>query len=284
MKLDLHLHSTASDGRLDPSDLVALASSVGLDVVALADHDTVAGVATASRVGKDFGLAVIPALEVSCTRDDTEIHVLGYFIDPTNPALVRHGDIASRMRAERLREMVQRLGDQGVEVSFESVVETAGEEVSSLGRPHLARVLVDAGHVDTIPEAFDRYIGNDHAAYVPTRLLTPEESIRLIHGAGGLAVWAHPPLHLLDDFLSDLVKAGLDGLEVFRPGVLRSKERLLLGRAQAYGLVVTGGSDWHGPDHGELGTFSVSESHVSDFLDAAGWTAQGMPQRQADTP
>lgn len=284
MKLDLHLHSTASDGRLDPSNLVALASSVGLDVIALADHDTVAGVATASRVGEDLGLAVIPALEVSCTRDDTEIHVLGYFIDPANPALVRHGDIASRMRADRLREMVQRLVDQGVEVSFESVVETAGEEVSSLGRPHLARVLVDAGHVDTIPEAFDRYIGNDHAAYVPTRLLTPEESIGLIHGAGGLAVWAHPPLHLLDDFLPDLVKAGLDGLEVFRPGVLRSKERLLLGRAQGYGLVVTGGSDWHGPDHGELGTFSVSEGHVSDFLDAAGWTGQGMPRQQADTP
>ncbi len=272
MKLDLHLHSTASDGRLDPSDLLALAASVGLDVIALADHDTVDGVAAASRAGAELGVEVIPALEVSCTRDDTEIHVLGYFVDPADPALSRHGEVASRMRAERLREMVERLGDQGVQVSFDSVVEMAGEEVSSLGRPHLARALVDAGHVDTIPEAFDRYIGNDHAAYVPTRLLTPEESIRMIHGAGGLAVWAHPPLHLLDQFLPVLVDAGLDGLEVFRPGVLPSKERLLLTRAQGYGLVVTGGSDWHGPDDGNLGVFSVSEGHVSEFLDAAGWS------------
>ena len=275
MKLDLHLHSTASDGRLDPSDLLALAASAELDVIALADHDTVAGVVAASRAGTELGIHVIPALEVSCTRDDTEIHVLGYFVDPADPAISRHGEMASRMRAERLREMVERLGDQGVQVSFDLVVEMAGKEVSSLGRPHLARALVEAGHVDTISEAFDRYIGNDHAAYVPTRLLTPKESIRMIQGAGGLAVWAHPPLHLLDQFLPDLVEAGLDGLEVFRPGVLPSKQRLLLTRAQGYGLVVTGGSDWHGPDDGNLGSFSVSEDDVSDFLHAAGWGTPG---------
>lgn len=270
MDLDLHLHSTASDGRLPPRAVVARALEARLDVIALSDHDTVAGVAEARAAAEGQPLHLIPALEVSSTSDDTEIHILGYFVDPEHDALQGHGQEASRRRRRRLEAMVERLDDQGVVVSFDSVLQIAGDEVASLGRPHLARALQQAGYVEQPGEAFERFIGNQHPAYIPTRLLAPDAAIQMIHRAGGLAVWAHPPTYLLDGLLPRLVELGLDGLEAYRPYHSPEKTRRLEALARRFDLVLSGGSDWHGPDDGELGTFRLHAREVSAFLERGG--------------
>lgn len=270
MNLDLHMHSSASDGRLSPTEVVEAAIRGRLDVIALTDHDTVAGVEEAREAARGRALHVVPGLEVSTTWDETELHILGYFVDLSDPALRRHGAEAGERRRRRLEEMVRRLRGQGVTVAFETVVEMAGDDVASLGRPHLARALEEAGYVDEPAEAFDRFIGNDHPAYIPTRLVDPESAIAMIHGAGGVAVWAHPPSHLLDELLPRLVAVGLDGLEAYRPRHRPEKTTRLERAASHHGLVVSGGSDWHGPDDGELGTFRVEAREVAKLLERGG--------------
>ncbi|MEX0855927.1 MAG: PHP domain-containing protein [Gemmatimonadota bacterium] len=268
MDLDLHLHSSASDGTLPPEEVVALAVSARLDVIALTDHDTVQGVAGAIEAARQHPIAVIPALEISTTWDDSEFHILGYFIDPTDQELVAHVGRATQIRLDRLRTMVSRLADRGIEVPFDQVEAVAG--TSAPGRPHLARAMVDIGIVQSVPEAFDRFIGNDHPAYLPTRLLDPEQAIRLIQGAGGLAVWAHPPVNRLEALLPELRRWGLAGLEVYRPYHSRDRMLQLERAARSHDLMVTGGSDWHGPEGGELGSFRVQASEVAEFLEAGG--------------
>jgi hypothetical protein len=268
MDLDLHLHSAASDGTLPPAEVVSAAIAGRLDVIALTDHDTLAGVLAAIEAARGQALAVIPALEISTTWEDADLHILGYFVDPMDPRIQEHCERAVGRREARLREMVSRLRDQGVDVAFERVAEAAGE--GAPGRPHLARAMVEAGVVTSVPEAFDRYIGNDHPAYIPTLLLDPGEAIRLIHGAGGIAVWAHPPAHRLETLLPELRKGGLDGLEVYRPFLGRDRMLRIEAAARSAGLLVTGGSDWHGPEGGPLGEFRVHASEVSRFLEAGG--------------
>jgi len=271
VNLDLHLHSTASDGSFPPGAVVHAAVAGHLDVIALTDHDTVAGVGDAMEAARGQSIHIIPGLEVSSTWNDREIHILGYFVDPSEARLRAHGGRARDRRAQRLEEMVERLQGQGVQVSFDDVVVAAGDGVASMGRPHLARALVDRGVVASIPEAFDRYIGNEHPAYIPTRLQDPEAAIAMIHGAGGIAVWAHPPMWMLHDLLPELVKVGLDGLEVYRPRNHADRVRELEQAATGAGLaILTGGSDWHGPDDGELGGFVVDSRQVSAFLERGG--------------
>ena len=272
MELDLHIHSNASDGSLDPSDVVARAARGGLDVIALADHDTVSGVPEAVRAGLDSRVHVIPAVELSVAADVTDIHILGYYVDPGNEALLAHAGEAARRREERLRMMLSRLASQGIELSFEDVqgVRAVAPGEGTIGRLHLAQALVEAGYVEHTAEAFVRYIGNDHDAYVPLRLLTPGEAVRLIGGAGGVAVWAHPPRRYLRELIGGLVACGLRGLEIYRPRTPPDQVIELERAAQAWGLLVTGGSDWHGPQHGELGEFSIPASDIAAFLDIGG--------------
>ncbi len=270
MDLDLHLHSTASDGTLSPEGVVAAAVSARLDVIALTDHDTTAGVAAAQEAARGHPLEVIPGIEVSATWSGGEIHILGYFVDPEHPRMREHGEWAGDRRTHRMRTMVERLQERGVEVEMADVEAAAGEERGSLARPHLARALVARGVVETVYEAFDRFIGDAHAAYEPTRLLELEGAVDLIREAGGMAVWAHPPMDHLDALLPRLVRGGLQGLETYRPRNPRDRTLRLERRARSAGLVVTGGSDWHGPEGGELGEFRVSASEVSAFLEAGG--------------
>lgn len=270
MDLDLHMHSAASDGALPPREVVEAAIRARLDVVALTDHDTIAGVEEARAAVGDRPIEVIPALEVSSTWGAHEIHILGYFVDLDHRGLRSHSSRAGERRRERLRAMVRRLGDQGVDVSFSEVLELAGDDVASLGRPHLARALHQAGYVSAPAEAFDRYIGNGHPAYIPTRLLEPREALEMIRAAGGIAVWAHPPSYLLDELLPRLVAMGLDGLEAYRPRHTPEKVDRLERAARHHRLVLSGGSDWHGPDDGELGTFRVKASEVAALLTRGG--------------
>lgn len=268
MRIDLHLHSTASDGTLSPAVLVDAAVSARLDLIALSDHDTVGGVEGAMAAARGRPVEVIPALEVSSTFGNREIHILGYDVDPTETRLARHAVRAADLRAERIRRMTVLLGEQGIEVTMEAVVEAAGPEAYALGRPHLARALVAAGHVGSVPEAFDRYIGDGHPAFLPTRLVNPEEAVGLIRDAGGTAVWAHPPQDLVDELLPALVGAGLRGLEIYRPRAGADRMLRLEHVARTAGLLRTGGSDWHGVENnGPLGAFWVTEEEVGGFLD-----------------
>jgi 3',5'-nucleoside bisphosphate phosphatase len=271
MRLDLHIHSTASDGAFSPGEVVRAAVAGRLDVIALSDHDTTAGIRAATEAGEGLPLQVIPAIEASSTREGREFHFLGYFVDPHAPELVAHEGRAIRLRHDRIARMVTLLGKEGIDVDFDAVLEEAGPERSSLGRPHLARALVTAGHVASVPEAFDRYIGDSHRAFIPTELLTPAEAIALILGAGGIPVWAHPPGDAVEPLLPELVAAGLRGLEVYRPRSHPQQVARLEKFARSHDLLLTGGSDWHTPDSGSvLGDFAVTGEDIRAFLHEAG--------------
>lgn len=270
MRLDLHVHSTASDGALPPEAVVQAAVDARLDVIALSDHDTTAGVERAVRAGEERRLQVVPAVEMSSTWNATELHILGYFVDPEHPPMVAQEGRARKRREERMQGMIERLEDQGLEVAFEDVLEAAGPDRHSLARPHLGRAMVKRGHVSNLGEAFARYIGDDHPAYIPTRLQSPRQAIDLILDAGGIPVWAHPPEDLLDRVLPELLEAGLRGLEVYRPRLPPGYVVRLERTARSRGLLMSGGSDWHGPESGTLGEFWVTADEVASLLEAGG--------------
>lgn len=271
MRLDLHVHSTTSDGSWSPEAVVRGAAAGGLDVIALADHDTVAGYEGAAATGQEVDVHVIPAIEVSSTFQARDVHILGYFVDPAAARLRAHEEVALRRREQRMREILERLSDQGVAVTYEAVVEAAGPGHVVIGRPHLARALVDAGYASSVPEAFDRLIGDQHQAFVPTHLLSPVDAVRVVIESGGVPVWAHPPGDLVDALLPQLVQAGLRGLEVYRPRHARSEVLRYESICRSSGLVVSGGSDWHGPQGGTaLGDFYVSGDEVAKLLSLGG--------------
>lgn len=269
MKIDLHLHTNASDGALAPSEVVTRAAAAGLDIIAIADHDTTAGVRPAADTATGLDIDLIPAIEISASHDGRDIHVLGYSVDPADVAITQHSTTARRRRAERIHEMIQRLDALGVSVDYDDVVTEAGPNAQALARPHLARVLWRQGTVASVGEAFDRYLADNGPAYVPVDALDVPGAIDRIHRAGGLAVWAHPPMPLLDESLGEFVDAGLDGIECYRPRVSTQDLNRLLERAHQHELLITGGSDWHGHWHGELGAFHVDGHVLTEFLDRA---------------
>jgi predicted metal-dependent phosphoesterase TrpH len=250
LTLDLHLHSTISDGRLPPSELVRLAQTHGVKVMALSDHDATDGVDEAQRVGETLGIRVIPAIELSTDLPGASIHILGLFLDHHDADLQVTLRRFRDARLERAEQMVSALNDLGVPISLERVLEIAGE--GSVGRPHVAQALLEAGHIQTIDEAFERFLGHGGPAYFEGFRLEPEEAIRLIHSVGGFASWAHP--NELDGkdwrtYLPSLLDAGVDGLEVYYsksadyPPSVNSE---LQAACAANDLVPTVGSDYHG--------------------------------------
>ncbi|HEY8470236.1 MAG TPA: PHP domain-containing protein [Longimicrobiales bacterium] len=264
MRIDLHLHSTASDGGLSPGELVRAAARAGLDVIALGDHDTTAGVAEARRAAEGL-LRVVPALEISTTDQGSEIHILGYFVDPDHAALREHARAAAARRRDRILAILERLRALGIHISFDDVLAEAGGSAGVLGRPHVARALVRHGHAATLDQAFEQYLADGRPAFEPMNLIAPARAIELIHLAGGLAVWAHPPLDGVEAEARRLAALGLDGLECFRPRVAPDDARRLGELARGLGLVVTGGSDWHGAWSGILGAFHVTPEDVPDI-------------------
>jgi predicted metal-dependent phosphoesterase TrpH len=269
MYVDLHLHTTASDGRLAPTELVTACAEAALDVIAITDHDTIAGSIEGTGAARGIRIQVIPAIEISASGPDFELHILGYFVDPSSAELRAFAKEARDQRERRLREMLDRLKGQGVHVAFETVA-AAAEGGGVLGRPHLARAIVSAGYATSEQDAFERFIGNACPAYIPNSLVNPEEGIALIARAGGVPVWAHPPVYQIDDLLPTLIAFGLQGLEVYRPGTLPGKQARLESAARASGLLVSGGSDWHGPDAGPVGTFRLDADRVEELLGVGG--------------
>ena len=269
MRLDLHLHTTASDGSLSPSALVWAARSGGLDVIAIADHDTCAGVDEARRALPN-DIEVIPAIELSTTLEGSEQHILGYFIDPSHSAITQYSIRAAQKRRERITGMLEKLRPYGVNLTLDDVVAAAEPGTRMIGRPHLARALALKHHVQTVSEAFDRFIGDAGPAFLPTQLLSPQEGIALIHTIGGVAVWAHPRASALDKHLSSMIEWGLDGIECYRPNATPAETLVAEQHARAHKLMVTGGSDWHGSWQGTLGEFYVGPEDVEQLLDVGG--------------
>lgn len=270
IRVDLHLHSTASDGSLAADALVAAAAGGGLDIIALADHDTTAGVPAAAAASADAGLTLVTAIELSASYGDAEVHILGYGVDPEHASLRAHGESAVTRRRERVVEMLQRLAALNVAVEMDDVLEAAGQGHGSLGRPHVARAVVARGYAGSVAEAFDRWLADDGPAFVPTALLEPRDAVALIHESGGLALWAHPAPRQFEPRLEHFAASGLDGIECYRPRLNAVDQGRLERAAASYGLLLSGGSDWHGGWQGRLGDFFVPADRVAPLLERLG--------------
>ncbi len=245
MAVDLHVHSTISDGTQTPEEIVAAATQQGLHAISITDHDHVGAVALAQRAAGD-GLLVLPGVEVSTELRATEVHILGYMIDVQNAALLAKLAEVRDSREWRAREMVKRLNGLGVDVSYEQVAQTAG--AGSVGRPHLARLLHDRGFVVSQQDAFRRYLRKGGPAYVPRHKLAPVEALALIRQAGGAAVLAHPGLCRDDAVVREAIETGIDGVEAYHTDHTDVETDRYLHMAAEYGLLVTGGTDSHGPE------------------------------------
>jgi predicted metal-dependent phosphoesterase TrpH len=248
--IDLHVHTTASDGAFTPAQVVKLAQTMGLAAIAITDHDTVAGNAEAYAEGLRDDVEVIPGVEISCDFTPTNIHMVGIFIDPTSPAL---SDALADVREHRQRrnpKILARLAELGMSIDLAEV--TARARGETVGRPHIAEVMVAKDYVADTAEAFDRFLANGKPAYVARRRIAAEEGIQLIHAAGGLAFIAHPgllalPPRVLEGMIFKLARAGLDGLEVYYTDHLPTDTAFMRRIADEFDLLQTGGSDFHGP-------------------------------------
>lgn len=267
-RVDLHTHTRFSDGALGPGELVALAAQRGLAALAITDHDTVEALAPA-RQAAGPALELVPGIEMSCALGDLDLHLLGYYLDPEDAALLER---LARFRAERLARaeaILERLHALGIELGREQVLEIAGEGV--VGRPHVAHALLRGGHVGSLDDAFRRYLSPHGAAYVPRPAFHPREAIELIHAAGGVSVLAHPGPHLADAVVESLAADGLRGIEVWHPQHAPPTVRRYQSLAQRLGLLETGGSDFHGEMRGaQLGDLPVPLSVLGPLKLAAG--------------
>ena len=271
MRTDLHSHTTASDGTLSPTALVTMAQQRGIGVLAVTDHDTVAGHAEAIAAGEALGVRVLRGIEVSALSDEgKEVHVLGYGVQPSDDATRIKIESLRDVREARAKSLLSKLSALGIAINFERVKAFAGDGM--IGRPHVARAMVEAGVVRTVNQAFDEYLGEGKPGFVSHEGLTPQQAIALIHRAHGAAVVAHPMLYKgnLEGLLQDVIAAGLDGIEAFYPAHTPEQTQHFVRLAEKQGLIVTGGSDFHGPLGDlevSLGTISLPEDAITK-LDA----------------
>lgn len=260
-RVDLHTHTTASDGLLTPAELIRLARERGLTALAITDHDTVSGLPEAVQAAGEAGVELIPGIEISTSYQGQDVHLLGYYVDYTSRKFVEELKGLKEGRHKRNERIIERLNELGIPISMEKVVAKRPAE-GNVGRPHIAQVLVDMGVVASVQEAFDLYLGKNGKAYVSLPRLSPQEGVKLILRHGGIPVLAHPGLYGNDQLIGQLLAEGLEGIEVYHPdhslAEVAKYERL----AQEYQLLITGGSDYHGegengPFHGDLGSQPV---------------------------
>ncbi len=241
---DLHLHTVFSDGTETPACVVELAHQMGLSCISITDHDTMDSLPAATAASQRVGIELIPGIEMSACADRQEVHVLGFFLDPVSPVLVQHMEEQKARRVERIREMVRRLQAIGVQLDLDEVFRLGGE--GTIGRPHVARALVNRGYVSSLPEAFEKYLGPKHPAFVPGSPLTPAQVIDIIRQAGGVPVLAHPIYLDRDPLIDTFAAQGLAGLEVYHSSHTPAQVARYARIADRLGLVKTGGSDYHG--------------------------------------
>jgi predicted metal-dependent phosphoesterase TrpH len=245
---DLHVHTTASDGLLSPEELIMLAHSNQLRGIAITDHDTVSGLIDTSwaQTAVQRQITVIPGLEINTDFADEEVHILGYFIDVNNSELLQRLDQIKEARKERIAKILKRLEQMNMYVNSARVYEIAGS--GTIGRPHIAQAMIERGYAATIKEAFNKYLARGRPAYVPRYRLLPDEAIGMIKRAGGFPVLAHPGLIRSRGVVDEIIKMGIGGLEVFYPEHTDVQIREMQELAAKYGLVITGGSDFHGTE------------------------------------
>lgn len=268
--IDLHLHTSMSDGQDAPAALVARCAAAGLTVFSVTDHDTIAGWDEAAAAAQAFGLEFVPGVEITAVLDGLDVHVLGYFPSPRAPLLESFLQAQRADRVRRVRQMTERLRSLGRPVPAEAILEAASSDPRrTVGRPQIADAMIAAGHVATRDEAFAAYLGFGRPAFVPRSGVPPEEVVELIGSAGGLASLAHPALLERDDLLPGLILAGLPALEVFHSDhdaatVARYRRLALASR-----LLITGGSDFHGQAAGHrtpaLGTVTLPAADYDLF-------------------
>lgn len=249
MYVDLHLHTTVSDGRLTPTQLVDVAGSRGLRVIAVTDHDSTEGLEEAFAAGKKFpDLTIIPGIELSTDIPRNEVHILGYFLNYQDAAFQKTLAEFRAARQDRGFRMVEKLKGLGIYIPWERVLELAQGGAGAVGRPHVAQAMLEGGYVASVQEAFDRYISRNGPAYAEREKLTPSEAVGLIRQVGGLAVLAHPKdvLDNLDPILDDLCAAGLAGMEAHYQGYEGELNHYLLEVCASRKIIPCGGSDFHG--------------------------------------
>ena len=264
-KVDLHTHTYFSDGALSPRELVLRAHEVGITVLSITDHDNIDGLVPAMEVAKDFGIEVIPGVELSSTLGTKDIHILGYMFDPSNKNLRDTLEFLKKERFIRAERIVRKLNSLDLPLDFDLVVARAGH--GALGRPHIAAAMLDEGLTSDYAEAFEQYIGDSCPAYEPKYKISPEDAVEIIANAGGISTVAHPGWYVSESDLSHLIRSGVDGIEVVHPAHDPNRVRYYRGIASTYFLLESGGSDFHGGkrnDYQNFGTYCVTH----EMLDA----------------
>lgn len=265
-RADLHLHTTFSDGALQPSEIVKRAHKSGLSVISITDHDNVGALDEAIELGKSLGVEVVPGVELSVTLNEKDVHLLAYFFDHSNKKLLEYLTFFRYERLKRAERIVQKLNEINIPLKIDAVLDQAG--VGSVGRPHIASALLEEGLTETYHEAFLRYIGVGAPAYEKKYQLSPSEATQLINQAGGLSFLAHPGKYTTDVELSSLIKSGLDGIEVVHPSHNEVREEFYRGVVHQYFLLECGGSDYHGGkknDEYAFGTYTISLDVVEEM-------------------
>lgn len=266
---DLHLHTNHSDGYYCATELIDKTVAHGLKTVSIVDHDEIGALDEAIEYGKTMGVEVIPGVELSVSYKQFDLHVLGYCFDHKNPELVEHLNLFKKERIQRAEKMVASLTRLGMPISFEAVMRKAGH--GSVGRPHIANVLLDDGYVYSFQEAFNKYIGNGKPAHVGKLKIDIQAVLQLVKAAGGVCSIAHPGLELSNDDLLTLIKEGVDAIEVVHPKHNKEKTSQLRQLAENNGVLTTGGSDFHGGTKGEeaLGKYKVPDEVVQNLKELA---------------
>ena len=264
-RIDLHMHTTYSDGFYSPLELIQKVNERNLDIISITDHDSVNAIEEAITIGNDFGVKVIPGLEISTDIEDKEVHLLGYFIDINHPELKKYLSFFREERYYRATRIVNKLNKIGIEITIDDVMEVAKN--SAVGRPHIAMALLKLGIVDEYYEAFEKYLRDNGPAYERKIHVSPQSALKLISDAGGLSFIAHPG-HLKESILMNLINAGIDGIEVIHPSHNEYQQKFYRGIVSQYCLLESGGSDFHGGKKGDennLGAYLLNPQRLDDM-------------------
>ena len=279
------MHTTSSDGRCTPEELVLRAWNAGIRTMSVTDHDTMAGVAPATRAASPLGMTVVPGIEITSVYRGKDVHVLAYFLSESAPGLQEMLTRQRRQRVERAQEIADRLDGLGVPIDVPALIETASAPGGkALARPQIAQALIAAGHVATVAEAFDRYLGEDSPAYVPHRGASPSDVVALVVAGGGVASLAHPGYRPQDEIIPELVETGLQAIEVFHSSHDKAAEQHYLNIATQHRLLATGGSDYHGEGARRaefFGVVNLPQEHFDALLAYASRRAPGEVQPRA---
>lgn len=247
---DLHVHTHFSDGTFSPREVVEYAHNIGLSAIAITDHDVLDGIGPAMTIARDYRIELIPGVELTAEWEDSEIHILGYYIDWKQDWFLEKLKFICRVRVERAHEIVEKLRNLGINMDIDKVFKTSGP--GSVGRLHLAQELYNQGFVSSINQAFEKYIGNKGPCYVKKFRLTPKQAIDMIVRLGGVPVLAHPHIMAADEIIPRLIADGIKGIEVYHSEITDKSREHYKQLAERHGLLITGGSDCHGTGKGKV--------------------------------